>query len=37
MTYFIVIRGPAGIGKSSVAEKLAVLLKGINLPQEKQS
>ncbi len=35
MSYYIVIRGPAGIGKSAVAEKLAVNLKGIHISFDK--
>lgn len=35
MAYYIVIRGPAGIGKSAVAEKLASMLKGVHISFDK--
>ena len=35
MVYFIVIRGPAGVGKSSVAERLANILNGVHISFDK--
>jgi len=35
MSYFIIIRGPAGIGKSTIAEKLAEVLSGYHFSFDK--
>ncbi|MFA4887478.1 MAG: ATP-binding protein [Candidatus Nanoarchaeia archaeon] len=35
MSYFIIIRGPLGIGKTTISDKLAKRLKGVHISMDK--